>query len=185
MKDRKKRKLKRTLMFLGGAGVGATSAALVVYACWPRIKSTLEKKLNERNDRVRPAIQEAKDRKAAIAAEKKKLQKELKKFEKAERKTRQKQATRVYNEYLRKGYEPTADMIHEAAGSMLELRKENDEKRDELQKASDAKVEERIAKKKEDREKEAIEHAQEKQSIKLKDGKTLTVSSTVRPENLK
>lgn len=76
-------------------------------------------------------------------------------------------------------------MIHEAAGSMLELRKENDEKRDELQKASDAKVEERIAKKKEDREKEAIEHAQEKQSIKLKDGKTLTVSSTVRPENLK
>lgn len=72
MKDRKKRKLKRTLMFLGGAGVGATSAALVVYACWPQIKSTLEKKLNERNDRVRPAIQEAKDRKAAIAAEKKK-----------------------------------------------------------------------------------------------------------------
>lgn len=78
MKDRKKRKLKRTLMFLGGAGVGATSAALVIYACWPQIKSTLEKKLNERNDRVRPAIQEAKDRKAAIAAEKKKLQKELK-----------------------------------------------------------------------------------------------------------
>ena len=182
MKDRKKRKLKRTLMFLGGAGVGATSAALVVYACWPQIKSTLEKKLNERNDRVRPAIQEAKDRKAAIAAGR---AEDLQKFEKAERKTRQKQATRVYNEYLRKGYEPTADMIHEAAGSMLELRKENDEKRDELQKASDAKVEERIAKKKEDREKEAIEHAQEKQSIKLKDGKTLTVSSTVRPENLK
>lgn len=184
MKDRQKRKLKKVTLVLGGTGTVVGGSALAIYACWPQIKKFCKEKLEERNDRVRPAIQEAKDRKAAIAAEQKKLKKDQKKYDNKVKKLRQKQATRVYDEYMAKGYEPTADMIHEAALKDVEAIKEADVKKEELQAKSDERVEKAVADKKQEREKKAIARAEEKQTIKLKDGKELAVSSTVRPEDL-
>ncbi len=184
MKDRQKRKLKKVTLVLGGTGAVVGGGALAIYACWPQIKTFLKQKLDERNDRVRPAIQEAKDRKAAVAAEQKKLKKAKKKYDKKVKKIRQKQATRVYDEYMAKGYEPTADMIHEAASIGVEARKDAEAKKDELQAQSDARVEKAVADKRADREKKAIARAEGKQTIQLKDGQQLTVSSTVRPEDV-
>ncbi|MGN0446447.1 MAG: hypothetical protein ACI4IA_07845 [Acutalibacteraceae bacterium] len=183
MKDRQKRKLRRTTMLLGGASAAAAGTALGIYAAWPQIKEFFLKKLEEHNDRVRPALQVAKDRKAAIAAEQKKLKKDMKKLDKKVKKARQQQATRVYNEYLAKGYEPTADMIHEAALSDLDVRAEVDAKKAERQAETDARVEEAVQKKQTEREEKAAARYEE-QHIRLKDGKEIAVSSTVRPEDV-
>lgn len=184
MKDRQKRKLKKVTLVLGGTGAVVGGGALAIYACWPQIKTFCKKKLEEHNDRVRPALQEAKDRKAAIAAEQKKLKKAKKKYDNKVKKLRQKQATRVYDEYMSKGWEPTADMIHDAAAKDLEARRDAEDKKAELQAKSDERVEQAVADKRQEREKKAIARAEEKQTITLKDGQQLAVSSTVRPEDV-
>ncbi len=186
MKERTKQKLKKTALagtVVGVGGLTAAGGAAVVYAQWPEIKKFLLKKLDERNDRVRPAIQAAKDRKAALAAEQKKLKKAEKKLDKKIKKARQKQATRVYDEYQAKGYEPTAEMIHEAALSDIELRNDIEVKRAALREKSEERVEKAVEKTQAKREKQAAAHAEKKQ-IELKNGNAVRVSSTVRPEDV-
>lgn len=184
MRSRDKRILLQTGLVLGAVGGAAAGGVLYVRNNWETIKTKISELIEKYNDKTRTAVAAAKDRKAALEKEQKQLKKDQKKLDKKVKKQRQKEAQRVYEEYLANGYEPTAEMIHQSGVDVAKLRQETEAKKAELQEASDARVEAAVQKAQEKRESKALKAEEKKAKVQLKDGRSINVSSTVRPEDL-
>lgn len=114
-----------------------------------------KEKFLEHNDNVRPAVEAAKDRKAAVAKQQAQLKKDQKKYEKKLRAQRQKQAQKIYEERLKNGYEPTLARINEDALKNLSLTKEEAKRAKAAEAKAAEAVEKEVAAKQAARNKEA------------------------------
>lgn len=114
-----------------------------------------KEKFAEHNDNVRPAVEAAKDRKAAVAKQQAQLKKDKKKYEKKLRAQRQKQAQKIYEERLKNGYEPTLARINEDALKNLGLTQEEAKRAAAAEAKAAEAVEKEVAAKQAARNKEA------------------------------
>lgn len=114
-----------------------------------------KEKFLEHNDNVRPAVEAAKDRKAAVAKQQAQLKKDQKKYEKKLRAQRQKQAQKIYEERLKNGYEPTLARVNEDALKNLSLTKEEAKRAKAAEAKAAEAVEKEVAAKQAARNKEA------------------------------
>lgn len=73
--------------------------------------SDLMAKQAENYEKRKPALQAAKEKKAALKKEQAKLNKDKKKLEKAKKKAMNKKVKRIYEERMANGYEASLDMI--------------------------------------------------------------------------
>ena len=120
--------------------VGVVAAAEAGEAMIPVLKNLLE----QHNDKTRTAVDDAKARKAAVAKEQAKLDKDKKAYEKKLRAQRQKQAEKIYKERIKNGYEPTLARVKDAADKNAGMTAQHAEKAAAAKVQADANVEKAV-----------------------------------------